>query len=117
MVEKRYTIMEGANEKFPCFIKDNFMESYICTPEIACEMLNDYEHKMEKLVKDRSDYEKDNMNCFIQGIIEPLLWDCVAELVTVESMSQIKLAKKIEDEIIPFIQSFKYYTEEYEELK
>ena len=30
------------------------------------------------------------------------------EMITIESMSQIELADKIEKEIIPFIQDFKY---------
>ena len=52
--------------------------------------------------------ENDNMNLFIKQTIEPLLFDCVFELNTIESMSQVELAEKIEDEIIPFIQDFKY---------
>ena len=50
----------------------------------------------------------DNMNLFIKQTIEPLLFNCVFELNTIESMSQIELANKIENEIIPFIQNFKY---------
>ena len=50
----------------------------------------------------------DNMNLFIKQTIEPLLFNCVFELNTIESMSQVELANKIEDEIIPFIQDFKY---------
>ena len=52
--------------------------------------------------------ENDNMNLFIKQTIEPLLFNCVFELDTIESMSQVELAEKIEDEIIPFIQDFKY---------
>ena len=52
--------------------------------------------------------ENDNMNLFIKQTIEPLLFNCVFELDTIESMSQVELARKIEDEIIPFIQDFKY---------
>ena len=52
--------------------------------------------------------ENDNMNLFIKQTIEPLLFNCVFELNTIESMSQVELAEKIEDEIIPFIQDFKY---------
>ena len=52
--------------------------------------------------------ENDNMNLFIKKIIQPLLLDCVFELNTIETMSQVELASKIEDEIIPFIQDFKY---------
>ena len=52
--------------------------------------------------------ENDNMNLFIKQKIEPLLFNCVFELNTIESMSQVELAEKIEEEIIPFIQDFKY---------
>ena len=52
--------------------------------------------------------ENDNMNLFIKQTIEPLLFNCVFELNTIESMSQVELANKIENEIIPFIQNFKY---------
>lgn len=52
--------------------------------------------------------ENDNMNLFIKQTIEPLLFNCVFELNTIESMSQVELAEKIEEEIIPFIQDFKY---------
>ena len=52
--------------------------------------------------------ENDNMNLFIKQTIEPLLFNCVFELDTIESMSQVELARKIENEIIPFIQDFKY---------
>ena len=58
---------------------------------------------MEKLEE-----ANDNMNLFIKQTIEPLLFNCVFELNTIESMSQVELAKKIENEIIPFIQNFKY---------
>jgi len=56
----------------------------------------------------RLEEENDNMNLFIKQTIEPLLFNCVFELNTIESMSQVELARKIEDEIIPFIQDFKY---------
>lgn len=59
--------------------------------------------------------ENDNMNLFIKQTIEPLLFNCVFELNTIESMSQVELAKKIEEEIIPFIQDFKYL--KYESLE
>jgi len=59
--------------------------------------------------------ENDNMNLFIKKIIQPLLLDCVFELNTIETMSQVELAMKIEDEIIPFIQDFKYL--KYESLE
>ena len=63
----------------------------------------------------RLEEENDNMNLFIKQTIEPLLFDCVFELSTIESMSQVELAKKIENEIIPFIQDFKYL--KYESLE
>ena len=56
----------------------------------------------------RLEEENDNMNLFIKQTIEPLLFNCVFELDTIESMSQAELSRKIEDEIIPFIQDFKY---------
>jgi len=56
----------------------------------------------------RLEEENDNMNLFIKQTIEPLLFNCVFELNTIESMSQVELAMKIEEEIIPFIQDFKY---------
>ena len=59
--------------------------------------------------------ENDNMNLFIKQTIEPLLSDCVFELSTIESWSQVELAEKIENEIIPFIQDFKYL--KYESLE
>jgi len=59
--------------------------------------------------------ENDNMNLFIKQTIEPLLFNCVFELNTIETMSQVELAEKIEDEIIPFIQDFKYL--KYESLE
>jgi len=59
--------------------------------------------------------ENDNMNLFIKQTIEPLLLECVFELNTIESMSQVELAEKIEEEIIPFIQDFKYL--KYESLE
>ena len=59
--------------------------------------------------------ENDNMNLFIKQTIEPLLFNCAFELNTIESMSQVELAEKIEDEIIPFIQDFKYL--KYESLE
>ena len=59
--------------------------------------------------------ENDNMNLFIKQTIEPLLFNCVFELDTIESMSQAELSRKIEDEIIPFIQDFKYL--KYESLE
>lgn len=66
-------------------------------------LMNEQEQKIQKL-----ESENDNMNLFIKQTIEPLLFNCVFELNTIESMSQVELANKIEDEIIPFIQDFKY---------
>jgi len=63
----------------------------------------------------RLEEENDNMNLFIKQTIEPLLFNCVFELDTIESMSQAELSRKIENEIIPFIQDFKYL--KYESLE
>ena len=63
----------------------------------------------------RLEEENDNMNLFIKQTIEPLLFNCVFELNTIESMSQVELSRKIENEIIPFIQDFKYL--KYESLE
>ena len=69
----------------------------------------------QKITISRLEEENDNMNLFIKQTIEPLLFNCVFELNTIESMSQVELAKKIEEEIIPFIQDFKYL--KYESLE
>ena len=66
-------------------------------------ILNEQEATISRLEE-----ENDNMNLFIKKIIQPLLLDCVFELNTIETMSQVELAEKIEEEIIPFIQDFKY---------
>ena len=79
---------------------DDSMVDKILSDDIIIEIQNTLEHKADEIVKDKIDYEKDNMVSFIHEIIEPLLWDCAAEMVTIESMSQIELAHKIEDEII-----------------
>lgn len=80
-------------------------------------VVNKQYEELQRLKKDNKELkaqfsqleeEKDSMNLFIKQTIEPLLWNCVFELNTIESMSQVELAKKIEDEIIPFIQDFKY---------
>ena len=68
-----------------------------------CKLLND-----QQATTNRLEEENDNMNLFIKQTIEPLLFNCVFELNTIESMSQVELANKIENEIIPFIQNFKY---------
>lgn len=79
--------------------------------------VNDVEHKLneQQATISRLEEENDNMNLFIKQTIEPLLFNCVFELNTIESMSQVELANKIEDEIIPFIQDFKYL--KYESLE
>lgn len=69
----------------------------------------------QKATISRLEEENDNMNLFIKQTIEPLLFNCVFELNTIESMSQVELAEKIEEEIIPFIQDFKYL--KYESLE
>lgn len=67
------------------------------------DLLNEQQATISRLEE-----ENDNMNLFIKQTIEPLLFNCAFELNTIESMSQVELANKIEDEIIPFIQNFKY---------
>ena len=69
----------------------------------CCKIMNEQQSTISQLEE-----ENDNMNLFIKQTIEPLLFNCVFELDTIESMSQVELARKIEDEIIPFIQNFKY---------
>ena len=76
----------------------------------CCKIMNKQEAIINKLKE-----ENDNMNLLIKQTIQPLLFNCVFELDTIESMSQVELARKIEDEIIPFIQDFKYLT--YESLE
>lgn len=78
--------------------------------DVLCEMLNEFNDENRELKKENA-----NMNLFIKQTIQPLLFDCVFELCTIESMSQVELAKKIENEIIPFIQDFKYI--KYEEVE
>lgn len=103
MSEKRFTInledecIDDAEERiFISFLdRIDFYE--------LCGFLNEQDEKIQKL-----ESENDNMNLFIKQTIEPLLFNCVFELNTIESMSQVELANKIEDEIIPFIQDFKY---------
>ena len=73
----------------------------------ASESLISKLNKQQSIIS-RLEEENDNMNLFIKQTIEPLLFNCVFELNTIESMSQVELANKIEDEIIPFIQDFKY---------
>ena len=80
-----------------------FMVRDTGTASDLCDLLNEQQSTISQLEE-----ENDNMNLFIKQTIEPLLFDCVFELNTIESMSQAELAKKIEEEIIPFIQDFKY---------
>ena len=75
-----------------------------------CNLLNKQQATISRLEE-----ENDNMNLFIKQTIEPLLFNCVFELDTIGSMSQVELARKIENEIIPFIQDFKYL--KYESLE
>lgn len=63
-------------------------------------------------------YKSTNTNLFLQDVIVEILFDCVFEMTTIESMSQIELADKIENEIISFIQNYNYYEyESVEEMK
>ena len=78
--------------------------------EDIVDLLNEQQATISRLEE-----ENDNMNLFIKQTIEPLLFNCVFELDTIESMSQVELARKIENEIIPFIQDFKYL--KYESLE
>ena len=110
MNEKRFTInledecIDDAEERIFIDFNDriDFYE--------LCAFLNEQQATISRLEE-----ENDNMNLFIKQTIEPLLWDCVFELNTIESMSQVELAEKIENEIIPFIQEFKYL--KYESLE
>ena len=87
-----------------------FMVRDTDTASDLCDLLNEQQATISRLEE-----ENDNMNLFIKQTIEPLLFNCVFELNTIESMSQVELARKIEDEIIPFIQDFKYL--KYESLE
>ena len=80
--------------------KLNEQQSIIRRDEMSIKTMMSNMKKLEEA--------NDNMNLFIKQTIEPLLFNCVFELNTIESMSQVELAKKIENEIIPFIQNFKY---------
>ena len=84
-------------------------KSQILDSDVA-DLLNEQQSTISQLEE-----ENDNMNLFIKQTIEPLLFNCVFELDTIESMSQVELSRKIEDEIIPFIQDFKYL--KYESLE
>ena len=87
-----------------------FMVRDAGTASDLCDLLNEQQATISQLEE-----ENDNMNLFIKQTIEPLLFNCVFELNTIESMSQVELAEKIEEEIIPFIQDFKYL--KYESLE
>ena len=97
------------------YIKDQWLNSFICDMDTASRRLNEYEHKADEIVKNKVEYREMNTRVFLQETIVNLLWQCASELVTIESMSQVELAHKIEDEIIPFITDYKY--EEYESLE
>ena len=97
------------------YIKDQYKNSFICDMDTVSNILNNYEHKSDEIVKNKIDYQRMNMNVFLQETIINLLWNCVGELVTIETSSQVDLAHKIEDEIIPFINNYKYL--EYESIE
>ena len=80
--------------------KLNEQQSIIRRDEMSIKTMMSNMKKLEEA--------NDNMNLFIKQTIEPLLFNCVFELNTIESMSQVELANKIENEIIPFVQDFKY---------
>ena len=84
--------------------KLNEQQSIIRRDEMSIKTMMSNMKKLEEV--------NDNMNLFIKQTIEPLLFNCVFELNTIESMSQVELSRKIENELIPFIQNFKYLTYE-----
>lgn len=96
MNDKRFVIDEEG-------ISDNKTDKWYCWKEEVVDLLNEQQATISQL-----ESENDNMNLFIKQTIEPLLFNCVFELDTIESMSQVELSRKIEEEIIPFIQDFKY---------
>lgn len=97
------------------YIKDRWNDSFICDMNTASRILNEYEHESDEIVKNKIDYKSMNTNLFLQDVIVETLFNCVFEMTTIESMSQIELAHKIENEIIPFIQNYNYL--EYESLE
>lgn len=100
------------------YIKDQWDNSFICDMNTASRILNEYEHECDEIVENKIDYKSMNTNVFLQDTIVKILFDCVFEMTTIESMSQIELADKIENEIIPFIQNYNYYEyESVEEMK
>ena len=110
MNEKRFITIDHSTCVFDKITK----EEYVCIDReeafLVCKRLNEQQATISRLEE-----ENDNMNLFIKQTIEPLLFNCVFELNTIESMSQVELVMKIEDEIIPFIQDFKYL--KYESLE
>lgn len=109
MSEKRFEL-DWSKKVGTHFVLDTHTDERIDFYSDVVDLLNEQEATISQL-----ETENDNMNLFIKQTIEPLLSDCAFELVTIESMSQIELAKKIENEVIPFIQDFKYL--KYESLE
>lgn len=107
MSEKRFKLIKI--DEYVSQIHDIDNDLYLVAEQI-CKLLNEQDMKIKQLEE-----ENDNMNLFIKQTIEPLLFNCVFELDTIESMSQVELSRKIENEIIPFIQDFKYL--KYESLE
>ena len=114
MTEKRFECYDFI---FDGFIKDTLTNENIVEPIKLIHLLNEQqsiirrdEMSIKTMMSNMKKLEEanDNMNLFIKQTIEPLLFNCVFELNTIESMSQVELANKIENEIIPFIQNFKY---------
>jgi len=108
MSDERFSLKEWEDLNYceHCFYDG---ESLLSDSDVVV-LLNDQQSTINRLEE-----ENDNMNLFIKQTIEPLLFNCVFELDTIESMSQVELSRKIEDEIIPFIQDFKYL--KYESLE
>lgn len=102
MMNQRYKPIENR------YIKDQWNNSFICDMNTASRILNEYEHECDEIVESKIDYKSTNTNLFLQDVIVKILFDCVFEMRTIESMSQIELADKIENEIIPFIQNYDY---------
>ena len=94
------------------YIKDQWNDSFICDMNTASRILNEYEHECDEIIKSKIDYKSTNTNSFLQDVIVRILFDCVFEMTTIESTSQIELADKIENKIIPFIQNYGYLGDE-----
>ena len=101
MNEKRFTDI-WCSETGHIGVTDCGIDKEFTSSEFE-DFLNELSDENKKLEE-----ENDNMNLFIKQTIEPLLFDCASEMITIESTSQIELADKIEKKIIPFIQDFKY---------